>query len=714
MAAPRLPLASLKRSSLLALVIVLVLWHALTFICSWALLPANDFGRMYTSTALFVEGRDMYSWTRAAPAQLEEDLSIDLYNMNPPHFHLLLLPFTLLHNPDYAFVLWWALSGCCLFHCCKWTLAELDVELTPTRRQRVLVLTLAFSGSTAMIYTAQLSFVLLVPITAMWLAARRGQWGRAGALLGLVLSVKPFLGVLLAYFLWHRRWRAALTCLAVACLCFAAGLLVFGWSNHVSWQERLATSESWAWLPMNASLMGMLTRTFTESVWYVPLAPLPAGTVWLMWLVIGGALGLLTLAATSGGASAEAVDQDFSLLLASSVLFCPLGWLYYLWLALPPTAALLSRGWPLGTVLPRTRWSRGLLGVMLLAFVWPMVLTRLFQPDLLGSHRPSSLPPIGAGWPFPPQSLATVSIGNIYFWGLLAMWCSLVASALAWKRNARGQAAPRLAPLDPRDYRISVVMPVFSETDTVRSIAEWLRRELGPRLHEIIIIQSPRSSPQSRAVCRELADDYPQVRLHAQQHNPGLGRAVREGFAHTTGNLVLMIDSDGEMEIETVPRMLAEMAKGGHGFVAASRWLPGGGFSGYSKLKYALNWCFQQLFRWLFWTPLHDLTYGFKLIRAELIHGIDWKGTLHEIACETTLKIVRLGVSVAEVPSKWTARTQGVSKNTFWRNFRYVRTAAAILFRGVPFTPREIPAPRQIAPPQSIPEEQPSFACTTP
>ena len=143
-----------------------------------------------------------------------------------------------------------------------------------------------------------------------------------------------------------------------------------------------------------------------------------------------------------------------------------------------------------------------------------------------------------------------------------------------------------------------------------------------------------------------------------------------------------MIDSDGEMEIETVPRMLVEMAAGGsrsRGGVALA--CPAAGFVGYSRLKYYLNWCFQQLFRWLFWTPLHDLTYGFKLIRAELVHGIDWQGTLHEIACETTLKPVRLGVSVAEVPSKWTARTQGVSKNTFWRNFRYVSGTAAV--RGV-------------------------------
>ncbi len=241
-----------------------------------------------------------------------------------------------------------------------------------------------------------------------------------------------------------------------------------------------------------------------------------------------------------------------------------------------------------------------------------------------------------------------------------------------------------LEPLAPESYRVSVVLPVFSETETVRDVVLWHREHLGARLEEIVIVLSPRSGEASRAVCRALADEDPRVRVHIQQQNPGLGRAVREGLERTRGNLVLLMDSDGEMEIETVPRMLAAMERGDCGLVVASRWLRGGGFSGYYPLKYVLNWGFQQLVRALYRTRIHDLTYGFKLMRGDLARGIAWAGTLHEIACETTLKPLRLGVGVAEVPSTWTARTQGVSKNTFLRNFRYVAMACSVLAHGVP------------------------------
>jgi hypothetical protein len=233
------------------------------------------------------------------------------------------------------------------------------------------------------------------------------------------------------------------------------------------------------------------------------------------------------------------------------------------------------------------------------------------------------------------------------------------------------------------DYRISVVLPVYSETETVRQVVDWLRQNLAGRLAEILIILSPRSKPASRAVCSELEASDPRIRLHVQQRNPGLGHAVREGLERAQGDLVLLMDSDGEMENATILRMTAAIERENCGLVVASRWIEGGGFTGYSPLKYGLNWGFQQLFRVLFQTRIHDLTYGFKLIRRELAQGIAWEGTFHEIACETTLKPIRLGVCVAEVPSRWTARTQGVSKNTFLRNFRYVAMALRILGRGV-------------------------------
>ena len=244
-----------------------------------------------------------------------------------------------------------------------------------------------------------------------------------------------------------------------------------------------------------------------------------------------------------------------------------------------------------------------------------------------------------------------------------------------------------LRSFDSSDFRISVVLPVFSETDTIREVVKGLQDILGARLLEIVIVVSPRSGEDSRDVCAELGKSDARIRMQMQQVNPGLGHGVREGYAATRGNWVLNIDSDGEMEMETVRRMLEKADTGSYDLVVASRWMKGGGFSGYSRLKYGLNFIFQQVFRSLFLTRVNDLTYGFKLMRGELARGIRWEGARHEIACETTMKPIKLGARACAVPSKWTARTSGESKNTFWRTFRYVDMAFRILCRGAEYTP---------------------------
>ena len=65
---------------------------------------------------------------------------------------------------------------------------------------------------------------------------------------------------------------------------------------------------------------------------------------------------------------------------------------------------------------------------------------------------------------------------------------------------------------------------------------------------EVIIVISPRSSADSQAVCSDLAREDQRVRVFEQQENPGVGRAFREGYARVRGNVVLSMDSDGEME----------------------------------------------------------------------------------------------------------------------------------------------------------------------
>lgn len=230
--------------------------------------------------------------------------------------------------------------------------------------------------------------------------------------------------------------------------------------------------------------------------------------------------------------------------------------------------------------------------------------------------------------------------------------------------------------------QLSIVVTVFSETFSIRETVDILLSKDRGYIKEIILLVSPKASEEAFAICRECVARDPRVRILIQKNNPGIGWAYREGMQAATGNFVALMSGDLETEPAAVDRMVDKILETDCDGVIANRWLPGGGFTGYDPLKYVLNWIFQKTFKLLFWTNLGDLTYGFKILSKKITDSIEWQGTLHEICIETTVKPLKLGYRIKQIPSVWVGRREGRSANTFFRNFRYVRMAFRTLLAG--------------------------------
>ena len=249
-----------------------------------------------------------------------------------------------------------------------------------------------------------------------------------------------------------------------------------------------------------------------------------------------------------------------------------------------------------------------------------------------------------------------------------------VAERIATQNRLAELRRERLAQI-----RLSVVVTVFSETFSIRETLDILQASDRGYIKEILLLISPRASQESFAICRERASQDQRVKVLVQKNNPGIGWAYREGMQAATGNYIALMAADLETEPAAVDRMVEKIVETNCDGVIANRWLPGGGFTNYDPLKYLLNWIFQNVFRILFWTKLGDLTFGFKILSKKMTDSIPWEGTLHEICIETTVKPIKAGFKMEQVPSVWIGRKEGASVNTFFRNFRYVRTAFRVL-----------------------------------
>ena len=288
----------------------------------------NDFGKFYLAVQQFRHGISLYAPNDATLIPLGNGASKELLNLNPPHFHFVLLPFMLL-SEGHAYLAWIVTNSALLL--LSWRMIQRELRLAPSPNELLIgfLLFAAAAPTLAWIATGQLTGILVAIITRTWVDARNERWTLAGCGIGLACAVKLFFGPLALYLCLRRKWRAVIAGGCVAGLIVAAGIGFFGMSEYRAWVSALSVV-TWRWLPMNASITAPFFRIATGD----PLHPkqIPAGLGFSLTLFSG----IVILIGTWSGLKARRIDDGLSVLLLTCVLGSPLGWVYYHWIMAGP------------------------------------------------------------------------------------------------------------------------------------------------------------------------------------------------------------------------------------------------------------------------------------------------------------------------------------------------------------------------------------------
>ena len=401
------------------LLFVVLVWNGL-LLRAMQHLHLNDLGKFYYDAQAFLAGAPMYQPSPATLIPITETTSKQLLNLNPPHFHLVLLPIAWLGPTTVATV--WLLTGLvALGLSVRATFRTLD---TVPSTERLLLGGLLLISSVAfgsVLVTGQVTLHLLPLVTWAWIAARTHRWTQAGVALGLAVSVKPFMLVFLPWLALRGRTGPVFTSVLVAGAAFASGIVVFGTQAWNGWLSAIGAID-WHGLPMNASFRGYLARIFDHTVSYHTVFDAP-DIVIPIWVAGFVAIGLTSLTVVVLDRTPSATDRAFTLLLLAALLMAPLGWIYYVLLALPSTIGLFLRRAdslrtdPTGRALERARLVAAVAGGGLLL----LPTAALLVPE--------------------PSTLHTLTVGSAHFWAVWCLWCAVVCDGLL----ARGPSSgPRL------------------------------------------------------------------------------------------------------------------------------------------------------------------------------------------------------------------------------------------------------------------------------
>ena len=229
---------------------------------------------------------------------------------------------------------------------------------------------------------------------------------------------------------------------------------------------------------------------------------------------------------------------------------------------------------------------------------------------------------------------------------------------------------------------VSVILPAINETYSMTETVNIIMDTCNPEdIREFFIVLCKKTTPECVKTAETIKESNCGVPVEIYfQEKPFIGMALREAMELVKGSHFIMMSTDLETDPYVVSKMIEEEKKNPDGIITVSRWIKGGGFKGYSKIKLIANYIFEKLIAWIFFSKCTDLTYAYRIFPTELMRSIIWEEEKHPFFLETALKPIRIGVKMTEVPGKWEARTEGESQNSFWENFIYFRTAFRIRF----------------------------------
>jgi len=237
-------------------------------------------------------------------------------------------------------------------------------------------------------------------------------------------------------------------------------------------------------------------------------------------------------------------------------------------------------------------------------------------------------------------------------------------------------------------------MAVYNEVETVATaIDRVLAVEISDVMIELIVVESNSTDGTLDVVSRYAAD--PRVRVVLQDRPRGKGAAVREGFRHVTGEIILIQDADLEYSVDDYAKLIEPIVNGEVDFTLGCRHVPGRPVRVMDESRnvaYVVNaahWAFTWLFNVTYGTRLRDPFTMYKVFRTECIDGVHFVADRFDFDWELAAKLVRLGYRPIEIAVEYDARSFSSGKKV--RFFRDPPTwvAACLRFRLSPLPNQE-------------------------
>ena len=213
--------------------------------------------------------------------------------------------------------------------------------------------------------------------------------------------------------------------------------------------------------------------------------------------------------------------------------------------------------------------------------------------------------------------------------------------------------------------RLSIVIPVYNEADTILKVVKNIKNSKIDLEKEIIIVDDG-SADETFKIIESIKDDM--IKIYRHEKNQGKGAALKTGFSHASGDIVIIQDADLEYDPAEYSTLLDPIINHDADVVYGSRLSGGRPARIYMFWHRVGNAVLTFLTNILYNTTITDMETGYKVFKKEVIKNIDIKSKDFTVEPELTAKVFKKKLKVYEVPISYYGRSYLEGKKIRWHH----------------------------------------------
>lgn len=216
------------------------------------------------------------------------------------------------------------------------------------------------------------------------------------------------------------------------------------------------------------------------------------------------------------------------------------------------------------------------------------------------------------------------------------------------------------------DDTITIVVPVFNEANNVGKLVKNINEALKGFENWDILFVNDGSEDNTLEVLEKLSESHPNLKIVDIPH-AGFAEAMKTGYKKASGTVIVTMDGDNTHNAADIVKLVDSLKNAD--LAIGSRYVGTGGMDDVSLWRHVISIFANNVFKLVTRVHVRDVTGGFRAIRKDLLNTVNLESNGFEIQLEMTIKAVKRGFRVIEVPTRLSVREKGESKFSLRKEF---------------------------------------------